>query len=296
MQASGRDPAYVIGPNDALVIQAANMDEIGPVQHVVDSDGYIDLPTIGKIMAAGLSVVQLEAGIASHLDQYVREPSVVVTVVRMRSEPIFFNGAFKNPGIYTLQGRRTLVEMISSIGGMQPNARHRLKLTRRKERGVIPLPNPTEDPDGRSTTVEISVNSLQQTFDPAQDIELLPYDTVAVERSEMIYVAGQFGKVGGFELDDRESLSVAQLVALAGGLSKDASPGKARVLRPVMNTSQRAEIPINIKDILAGKANDFPLLANDVLYVPSSRRSAIAARAAQLAITMTPAVLLLAVP
>jgi protein involved in polysaccharide export with SLBB domain len=76
--------------------------------------------------------------------------------------------------------------------------------------------------------------------------------------------------VGAIELGERDAMSVAQLVTVAGGLTRDADATKARVLRPVMNTSRRAEVPLNIKRILAGKDSDFPVLPNDVLYVPKA--------------------------
>ena len=47
-----------------------------------------------------------------------------------------------------------------------------------------------------------------------------------------------------------------------------ANRGKVRVLRPILGTSRRAEIDIDLNRVYAGKDNDFPLLPNDVLYVP----------------------------
>jgi hypothetical protein len=44
----------------------------------------------------------------------------------------------------------------------------------------------------------------------------------------------------------------------------------AFILRPVLNTSRRAEIPLNLKRILSSEDSDVPLLPNDVLYVPKS--------------------------
>jgi len=38
----------------------------------------------------------------------------------------------------------------------------------------------------------------------------------------------------------------------------------------VLNTSRRAEIPLNVKRIFEGKENDFPLLPNDLLYIPKA--------------------------
>jgi polysaccharide export outer membrane protein len=289
----GRDPAYVICPKDVLTIRASEMEEISQAPYVVDSKGMVRLPVLGDVKVAGQSLAQFESALRTMLLKYVREPEVFVSVVRMHSEPIFFNGAFKSPGIYPLQGRRTLVEMVSSIGGIHPNARRRLKLTRRKEQGIIPLPAAVEDSDGRTSTAEINLNNLQQPFDPAHDIELRPYDTIAVERSEMVYVGGELNKVGSFELEDRESLSVVQLVSLAGGLTKEAAPTQARILRPLLGSSQRAEIPVNIKDIMAGKTGDFPLLANDVLYVPASKRRAVLSKVLMLTAPLASPIILL---
>ena len=65
-------------------------------------------------------------------------------------------------------------------------------------------------------------------------------------------------------------MSVIQALTLAGGLAPDADPKTARILRPIMDTSRRAEIPLNLQRVLQGRDSDPPLLANDVLYVPKA--------------------------
>jgi polysaccharide biosynthesis/export protein len=193
-------------------------------------------------------------------------------VVQYRSEPVFFIGAFRAPGIYPLQGRRTLVEMLSSIGGLQPNASRRITVTRNLEYGPIPLPNAVTNKTTNTSSVEISMGSLRDQVNPAEDIVLMPYDQVSVSRAEMIYIGGEVNKVGSLELGERDSLSVIQAISMSGGLARDADPEKARILRPVLNSSKRAEIPVNIKLILVGKSNDYPLMPNDLLYVPRSTK------------------------
>ena len=42
-------------------------------------------------------------------------------------------------------------------------------------------------------------------------------------------------------------------------------------MRPVLNTARRAAIPIDLKRVMATKSNDYPLLPNDVLFVPSHK-------------------------
>ncbi|PWU04522.1 MAG: hypothetical protein C5B51_16585 [Terriglobia bacterium] len=291
--AEGIRPTYVLGPGDQVLLRAYQMEEISGTPFRIDTEGNVALPILGSIHVAGLTVEQFEADLTMRLRAYVLNPQVTVTVVQFRNEPVFFVGAFRSPGIYPLQGRRTLVEMLTSIGGLQPNASRRIKVTRRKEYDLIPLPNAAWADDGKTSAVEISIGSLRDNVNPAEDIVLQPFDVISVERAEMVYVNGDVGKVGGIELGDRDSISLVQLITIAGGLGKDADAEKALILRPVLNTSRRARIPINLKDVLSGKASDFPLLPNDMLFIPHNSRKAVLKTAALIAVPLVPTVLIL---
>jgi polysaccharide biosynthesis/export protein len=261
-------PGYTLRAGDQIMLRAFEMDEISNTPFRIDADGMINFPLLGRVRAGGLTVESLESLLVDLSRRYVRVPQITITVVGFSSEPIFFEGAFKSPGIYPLEGRRTLVEMISSIGGLQPNAARRIKVTRRKEIGEIPLPNAITAPDGSVSSVEVNMASLRDNLNPAEDIVLQPFDVVSVERAEMVYVTGEVTKVGALELDERDSISVIQALTMAGGLTANAKPNTAWILRPVANTSRRAEISLDLDKILAGKDADRPLLPNDVLYVP----------------------------
>jgi polysaccharide export outer membrane protein len=271
-------PNYELGPNDQILIRAPGADEINERPFRIDAEGYINLPLVGRVRAGGMTVQQLEADLVKRLSEYIVRPQVIISVVQFRSEPVFFVGAFQRPGIYPLQGRRTLVEMLSSIGGLQTNASRRIKVTRRAEYGNIPLSNAVEDPERKTTSVEISMGSLRENVNPAEDIVLQPFDVISVERAEMVYVNGEVGRVGGIELGERDSVSITQALTLAGGFQRDANRSGVRILRPILNTDRRAAIEVNVKRILEGKENDFPLLPNDVLFVPrTNTRTVLAA-------------------
>jgi polysaccharide export outer membrane protein len=289
-------PNYVLGVNDQILIRAFEVDEINEKPFRIEPDGTITLPVIGQIKAAGLTVQELETDLVSRLKTYYKNPQVTIVIIQFRTEPVFFVGAFQKPGIYPLEGRRTLVEMLSSVGGLQPYASRRIKLTRRSESGTIPLPNAVENSEANVSTVEISMGSLRENVNPAEDISLEPYDVISVERAELVYIQGELGHTGAFELGERESISVLQVITLAGGLTRDADPEKARILRPVLTTSRRAEIPINLKSVLSARTNDYPLLPNDVLYVPrtKSRKQAFV-KAAIIALPLIPTLIYLAI-
>jgi len=282
--------SYVLGPGDQITIRAFQFEEISSTFRV-DSEGDVNLPMLGKIHVGGLTVEQVEADLTERSKAYVKEPQVVITVTEYRSEPVFVSGAFKQTGIIPLQGGRTLLEILTLAGGVQPNASSKIKVIRHLENGPIPLPNAVVDPERKVSTVEISIGSLRDSLNPAENIVLKPLDTISVDKAEMVYVNGEVNKVGGVELVDRDSISITKLIAMVGGLAKDAAPAKARILRPVLNTSRRAEIPVDLKRILAGKDNDFPLLPNDVLYVPSNSHAAVLSRVGIIAIPATSALI-----
>ncbi len=284
-------PNYVLGPNDQILIRA-NAEEINEKPFRIDGDGNINLPLVGKIHAAGMTQQELEAELVRRLKEYIREPQVIISVTGFRSEPVFFVGAFAHPGIYPLQGRRTLVEMLVSMGGLLPNASRHIKVTRRAEYGVIPLPGAIEDPEKKISTVEISMGSLRENVNPAEDIVLQPFDVISVERAEQIYINGEVLRTSSIELGERDSISVLQALTQAGGLTRDAKRSQVRILRPIENTTRRAEIDIDVNDIYAGNANDFPLLPNDVLFVPRSKKRVVWTTVGQLILTNAPYIII----
>jgi len=285
-------PNYQLGPNDQILVRCPQAEELNEKPFRIDSEGYINLPLVGRVRAGGMSQQELEAELVKRLKEYIRDPQVIITVTQFRSEPVFFIGAFVRPGIYGLQGRRTLVEMLVSVGGLQTDASRHIKVTRRAEYGPIPLPNAVEDPEKKISTVEISMGSLREQVNPAEDIILQPFDVISVERAELVYINGEVAKTSAIALGERDSISLLQAITQAGGLTRDAKKSQVRILRPIVNTTRRAEIDIDVNDIYSGKANDFPLLPNDVLYVPRSYKRTIWTTVGQLIIGNGPYIII----
>ena len=263
-------PNYVLGPNDQILIRAPEAEEIDNRPFRIDPDGNINLPLVGHIHAAGMTLQEFEADLVKRLREYIREPQVFVQISQYRSEPVFFVGLFAKPGAYPLQGNRTLIEMLTSVGGLLPNADRHIKITRQQEYGPIPLPDAVVDPQKKVSTVEISLGSLRQNLSPEENILLQPYDQISVGRAELVYVNGEVGKVGGVELGERDSISIAQVLSQAGGFTRDAKRDKVRILRPVEGTSRRAVIEVDVAELFDGKGIDVPLLPGDIVYVPRS--------------------------
>ena len=263
-------PNYVLGPNDQILIRAPEAEEIDNRPFRIDADGNINLPLVGHVHAAGMTLQEFEADLVKRLREYIREPQVFVQISQYRSEPVFFVGLFARPGAYPLQGNRTLIEMLTQVGGLLPNADRHIKITRQEEYGSIPLPDAIVDPEKKISTVEISLGSLRQNLSPEENILLQPYDQISVGRAELVYVNGEVGRIGGIELGERDSISIAQVLSQSGGFTRDAHKSKVRILRPIENTSRRAVIEVDVAQLFDGKALDVPLYPGDIVYVPRS--------------------------
>lgn len=267
----GVRPDYRLGPEDQILVRTPQVSEINERPFRIDSEGFVELPIVGRIRAGGLTLQDFEKELSARLAEYVRDPQVFVTLAQFRGDPVFFVGAFRAPGIYPLTGGRTLVEMLTVVGGLQPNAARRIRITRRLDYGALPLPNAIENPELRISTVDISLSSLSENINPEEDLILQPFDVVSVERAERVYVSGEVARAASIELGERNSISVIQALTEAGGFTSTAKRSAVRILRPISGTDRRAEIVIDANLILAGRVQDFPLLPNDVLYVPSSK-------------------------
>jgi polysaccharide export outer membrane protein len=275
---------YVLGPEDQIAIRALEADEISDKPIRIDMSGNIRLPMVGRIHAAGLTLEQLEAQISARLKTFLNEPEVAVSIVEFRSQPISVIGSVRSPGVHQLQGRKTLVEILSLAGGLAPDAGHSVKITRLLEWGRIPLPSAADDSSGQFSVAEVSLRGIMEAKSPEENILVRPHDVITVPRAEMVYVIGQVQRSGGFILNERENLSVLKALSLAGGLDRSASPKNARILRASSGASSRLEIPVDLKSVLAGQTSDVPLQPEDILFIPSSLPQKAIVRAVETAV------------
>jgi polysaccharide biosynthesis/export protein len=132
------------------------------------------------------------------------------------------------------------------------------------------LPGASDDPTGQFSVAQVNLKSVMNSQNLEENIVIQPNDVISIARAEMVYVIGDVRQSGGFVLNERETIPVLQALSLAGGASPTATPDKAKILRPTPGNSNRTEIPVDLKKILAGQANDVALKSEDILFVPGS--------------------------
>jgi polysaccharide export outer membrane protein len=120
--AAGQAPAiaanpgeYKLGTGDKLrIIVFGEMDLSG--EYTVDSIGFIRLPLVGEVTAAGNTVAEIERQIVSVLREgYLRDPRVSVEVLTFR--PFYIIGEVMMPGQYPYTSDMSVLNAVAMAGG-----------------------------------------------------------------------------------------------------------------------------------------------------------------------------------
>ena len=294
-RASGDDPTlseYLLGAQDQLAIRIVNLEETPTAPMRIDPAGNVDLPLIGPVHAAGLTISELRTQIKEKYRKYILDPVVNITVVEFHSQPVTVVGSVNSPGVHQIEGPKRLLEVISIAGGLKEQAGTKVTITRELSSGTLPLPDARTDVGGRFSVGEIDLVGLISAANPSRNITIKAHDIVSVPAADSIYVLGEVKKPGGFTLHAHANISALEAVAMANGLEKTARPKHARILRVVGDGQNRTIIRTDLSRIMDGKSPDIPLQANDILLIPNNIPHAAAMRALEVAIQLGTGILI----
>lgn len=274
--ASG-DRSLQLGVGDLLEMSVYGVPDL-TTKTRISSNGEMYCPLIGYTHVAGLTAQEAEELLQTKLSTFLKNPQVSLLVTEYASEGASVLGAVARPGVYPVLGQQRLFDLISAAGGLSDKAGRSLTVTHRS------------DPD-KTITVDLSRNLKDN---PETNIQVFPGDTIIVRKADIIYVVGDVNKPSGL-LMEGGSLTVLQAVALAGGTTRTAKLGGAKILRKSA-TGEMTETPVELKKILQAKAPDLQLQPDDILVVPSSTGKVIAGATLQAALQAATLLSVAAVP
>lgn len=181
LPAMGVDRNYILGVGDQLEVEVFNVPEYSGSQRVL-ADGSLNLPAIGKVPVAGLTIEAAETAIATRYQSELRYPRITLVLQQPRSFQVTLSGEVNSPGAYTLDGGQfpTLVQAIQASGGLTYAANLRQVQIRRLS------------PSGARQTVAVDLWELLQNGDASQNIALRDGDAVFCTRSRN----GELNRVG----------------------------------------------------------------------------------------------------
>jgi polysaccharide biosynthesis/export protein len=109
---------YLIGPFDKLTIDVFGIEELSKKEVQTDAGGRISFPLAGIVEAAGRTPGELEQILAERLrGRFVRNPQVTVNLKETVSQVITVDGQVKEPGLYPVIGRMTLMRAVATAKG-----------------------------------------------------------------------------------------------------------------------------------------------------------------------------------
>lgn len=108
---------YTIGPLDRLGVTVFGERDLSTDQAQVDAAGNLTLPLVGNLTAAGKTTNALSNEIRQRLTRYIVNPRVSIIVLASVTQRVIVQGAVNESGVYPIQGRTTLLEMLAFAKG-----------------------------------------------------------------------------------------------------------------------------------------------------------------------------------
>ncbi len=163
---------YVIGADDVLQVNFWR-DKDMTVEVVVRPDGKITLPLLSDVQAAGFAPEQLRDRLTEQARRYMVDPTVTVVVKQINSRRVFITGEVNKPGMYPLNDRMTVVQLIALAGGLTEFAKSKDIVIMRADTGGA-------RPAGEPMALAFNWKDFVARKNLKQNVELRPGDTVIV--------------------------------------------------------------------------------------------------------------------
>ena len=158
---------FRLGPDDIIEVSVYQDKELSTTVPV-RPDGKISIPLIGEMPASGKTATELQSEITAKYTRFISEPAVTVVVKEVNSPKVSVLGEVKNPGIYKIKDRATVLDAIALAGG----------LTEYAKRDKVMVIRVEVSGEQRHIKVNLSDYIKGRRLDP---FYVLPYDKIYVQ-------------------------------------------------------------------------------------------------------------------
>ncbi len=213
-------PDYVLGPGDGISI-----DLWGGVARrfyqAVDREGRVSLPEVGPLLVAGKSLAEVQQAVQKTLRTQFRDVSADVSLSRLRTIRVYIVGDVMKPGAYDISSLSTPLNALFAAGG--PTGRGSLRILKHYR--------------GNELVQDVDVYDLLLQGVKGNIERLENGDTVMVPPlGPEIAIEGMVRRPAIYEQKNEKSL--ADVIALAGGLLPTASLRHIEVQRTIAHQKQ----------------------------------------------------------
>lgn len=185
LEKEASEPFHIYGGSS----EGQQFGGIQKVDYLVDQEGNIDFPVIGKIKVLGLSPEELKVKLRQALSVYLTDP---IINIRLRNFTVSVLGEVNRPGTYQINGERaTIFEAIGLAGDLTIKG---------KRDNVLVI----RDFDG--TKVYNRINLLTK--------ESLDSPVYYLTQNDIVYVEPNNSRAASSSLDNRATIAVSVLSIL----------------------------------------------------------------------------------
>jgi len=300
---------YRIGPRDVIEVKVADADELSQ-NYEVRADGTFLMTYLNRVKAGGKTPDELARFIEDGLrGNYLKNPHVSVVVRQFNSHTFIIQGLVVKPGVYQIEGRPSLLKLISVAGGLSENHGTTAFIIRElKSKRMTAAPNEvgnspsatapsaashgSQTQAGQTQTASSAPGPNKPDTDDKDVEEAAEYTVKTVNIAGLL--KGRLEQNIFLEPGDTVSIPKADVFYVAGEVNAPGSfpLGDGATLRQALALSQGTtsnakmaegviwrtddsgklqEIKIDIGAVMKNKADDVALQANDMIIVPNSR-------------------------
>ena len=248
---------YILGPADSISLDLTDTDDLDNT-YLIDEYGMIDLPFIGKIKIADLTLNEAQNILMEVIDNYYKNPDIQLKIEAFNSSKIHIVGAVRNQITINLDQKPIKLIEAAIQANFNPSAADKLFGTK----GFLRR-------DGR--VYKINLTNAFKSSDEKENFYLKKNDVIFIDRnSDSIHVFGEVLKPGVYypNLD----YSLTELISTSGLNQLTANAKKIYVIRETHNAFLEIDIfkldvrnPVNL---IVGKK--FMLQEKDIVFVPPS--------------------------
>ncbi|MCS6874629.1 MAG: polysaccharide export protein [Pyrinomonadaceae bacterium] len=264
-----KEESYKIGYQDTLEITVFRHPELTQLVNI-SPDGTIKLFRIDTpIRAVCKTERELAAEITEKYKTYLKNPFVNVRVVEQRSQYFAVIGAVERPGLFYINRRVRLLELLSFAGGPDTE-KAGTKLIVARAGSTATCDGKAQETRENYTLYQFNVRDVLQA---KENIWMEPGDIVSVLDADVVYVYGNVRKPGAIKLN--RALTLRQAIASAEGFAPASNKDKIRLIRQKPGQAEWEEQVFSLKDIDNGKVTDPLLQPNDIIAVSEDKTQSI---------------------
>ncbi|WP_180112710.1 polysaccharide biosynthesis/export family protein [Acinetobacter sp. YH12131] len=224
----------------------------------IDSQGYIQLPIIGRYQVVGKSLNQVNQELRRLFARYLKNPDVIVRVLSYQGQRYSVQGNIEKGGVYHLSDQPiSIYAALGNAGGINAAQGDNAAITLIRQ--------------GRSYT--LNSIELERAGYSLHNLLIQANDTIYVnaKESQKVYVMGEAGKNHALPIRS-EGMSLGDVLGESLGINPfTASRSKIYVVRYQPNDQLSEIYNLNLTSIADfGLANQFKMRSNDIIYVDAT--------------------------